>query len=206
MGLSVCPRWYLQNHTKFFVHVACVCGSVLLRHVYNRPHRVSLGRGFSPLTMHISPEPHRRSLTNFLCMLPMSVAQSSSDMFTIGRIAYRRKGFSSRLKIHNWPGKGDGSAQCRRSMLSTIALLLLRTECWRCCWCRWIRMICHWTCPVRRCSSTSCWRSSRRNSSARRWTWSRKSATRSSRTSGKNTAQSNCLLLLFGLNSENTVH
>ena len=27
-----------------------------------------------------------------LCMLPMSVAQSSSDMFTIGRITYRREG------------------------------------------------------------------------------------------------------------------
>ena len=30
--------------------------------------------------------------TNFLCVLLMSVAQSSSDMFTIGRIAYRREG------------------------------------------------------------------------------------------------------------------
>jgi len=34
--LSVCPRRYLRNHTrdlyKFFVHVACVRGSVLLRH------------------------------------------------------------------------------------------------------------------------------------------------------------------------------
>ena len=31
---------------KFFVHVAYVCGSVLLRHVYDRPHRLSPGRGF----------------------------------------------------------------------------------------------------------------------------------------------------------------
>jgi len=32
--------------TKFFVHVACVSGSVLLQHVYDRPHRLSPGMGF----------------------------------------------------------------------------------------------------------------------------------------------------------------
>jgi len=31
--------------TKFFVHVACVRGSVLLRHVDNKPHRLLAGRG-----------------------------------------------------------------------------------------------------------------------------------------------------------------
>jgi len=36
-----------------------------------------------------SPEPHPRSLPNFLCMVPMSVVRSSSGMFMIGRIAYR---------------------------------------------------------------------------------------------------------------------
>jgi len=46
------------------VRVAYVRGSVLLRHVYGRPHRLSPGRGFSSL-----------------------------------------------LKMHYWPGKGDGSAQ-----------------------------------------------------------------------------------------------
>ena len=30
--------------------------------------------------------------TKFLCMLPMSVARSSSGMFTIGHIAYRQEG------------------------------------------------------------------------------------------------------------------
>ena len=55
-------------------------------------------------------------------MLPMPVARSSSDKFTIGRIPIVRKGFSSPLKMHYWPGKGDGSAQRGRSMLSTIAL------------------------------------------------------------------------------------
>ena len=44
-------------------------------------------------------------LYQFLCMLPMSVARSSSGMFTIGRIAYRREA-------------GDGrSAQRGRSVI-----------------------------------------------------------------------------------------
>jgi len=34
----------------------------------------------------------RAIVTNFLCMLAVSVALSSYDMFTIGRIAYRREG------------------------------------------------------------------------------------------------------------------
>jgi len=42
--------------------------------------------------------------TKFLCMLPMSVARSSTGMSTIGRIAYRREG-------------GDGSAQHGRSVI-----------------------------------------------------------------------------------------
>ena len=33
----------------------------------------------------------RAIFTKFLCMLPMSVARSSSGMLTIGRIAYRRE-------------------------------------------------------------------------------------------------------------------
>ena len=47
--LFVCPREYLRNHTRdlyqIFVHIACVGGSVFLRHVDNRPHRLSAGRG-----------------------------------------------------------------------------------------------------------------------------------------------------------------
>jgi len=31
--------------TNFLVRVACVRGSVLLRHVVDRPHRLSAGRG-----------------------------------------------------------------------------------------------------------------------------------------------------------------
>jgi len=36
------------------MHVSYVRGSVLLRHVYDRPHRLSPGRGFLPLTNALS--------------------------------------------------------------------------------------------------------------------------------------------------------
>jgi len=35
------------------------------------------------LSVRVSPEPHARSLPNFLCMLPMAVAQSSSGVVAI---------------------------------------------------------------------------------------------------------------------------
>jgi len=48
--VSVCPRRYLRNHMRdlyqIFVRVACVRGSVFLRHVYDRPHRLSPGMVF----------------------------------------------------------------------------------------------------------------------------------------------------------------
>ena len=50
------------------------------------------------LSATISLEPHTRSLPSFLFMLPVSVARSSSNMFTIGRIAYRREGVFFPLK------------------------------------------------------------------------------------------------------------
>ena len=56
------------------------------------------------LSARISPGPHSRSLPKFMCMLPVSVARSSSGMLTIGRIACRREG-------------GDGSAQRGRSVI-----------------------------------------------------------------------------------------
>jgi len=53
--LSLCPRGCLRNHTRddlyrIFVHVACVSGSVLRRHIDNRPHRLSAGRGWREYT------------------------------------------------------------------------------------------------------------------------------------------------------------
>ena len=52
VGLSVCPPGYRRNHTRdlylFFMHVAYVRGSVLVRYIYYRPHRLSPGRGFLP--------------------------------------------------------------------------------------------------------------------------------------------------------------
>ena len=47
--VSVCPRGYLRNRMRdlyqIFVHVAHVRGSVFLRHVDDRLHRLSAGRG-----------------------------------------------------------------------------------------------------------------------------------------------------------------
>jgi len=47
--LSVCPRGYLRNYMRdryqFFVRVAYVRDSVLLRHVDDRPHRLLAERG-----------------------------------------------------------------------------------------------------------------------------------------------------------------
>ena len=57
------------------------------------------------------------------CTLTVSVAQSSSGMFTIGRIAYRREGFSSPLKMHYRLGKGVG-------VHSTGEVWYLRLPCW----------------------------------------------------------------------------
>ena len=58
---SVCPREYLrfsgttrEIFVKFFMHVAYVRGSVLLRHVYDRSHRLSPGAGFLPLQNALS--------------------------------------------------------------------------------------------------------------------------------------------------------
>ena len=49
---------------------------------------------------------HTRNLYQFLCMLPMSVARSSSGTLTIGRIAYRREGIF--FPIENALSAGNG--------------------------------------------------------------------------------------------------
>jgi len=55
MSMSVCGsvcREIISGTTRAtftnFVHVACVCGSIFLRQVYDRPNRLSPGRGFLP--------------------------------------------------------------------------------------------------------------------------------------------------------------
>jgi len=75
LSASISSEPHARSLPNVLVLVANVRGSVLLRHVDDRPHRLS-GRGF---------------LSHWKCI-------------------YR-------------PGKGDWSAQRRRSMLSTIALL-----------------------------------------------------------------------------------
>jgi len=53
----------------------------------------------------------------------MSVAQSFSNIFMIGRIACRREGVFFPIENALSARKGDGNAQRGQSMLSTIALL-----------------------------------------------------------------------------------
>ena len=57
--MSVClsARISPKPHARslpFLVHVDCVRGSVLLRHVYDRPHRLSPGRVFFPIENALS--------------------------------------------------------------------------------------------------------------------------------------------------------
>jgi len=61
-------------------------------------------------------------------MLHVSVARSSSDTFTIGRITCHREGVFFPTENALLAGKGNGSTQRGRSMLSTIALLLLYSD------------------------------------------------------------------------------
>ena len=91
------------------------------------------------LSDRISLEPH---ITKFLCILPMSMARSSSGMFTIGCIAYRQEGIFFRINnimqhkrsfchCHvrwklDWLGRGDGSAQRSRSVMYNCFV-------WNCC-------------------------------------------------------------------------
>ena len=79
--------------------------------------RLSVSVGLSVcLSDRISPEPHARSLP-FLCMSPMSVARSSSDMFMTGCITYPREG-------------GDGNAQLGRSVIYDSFFFTVRSVGW----------------------------------------------------------------------------
>jgi len=61
----------------------------------------------------------RAIFTKFLCMLPMSMARSSSGTLTIGRIARRREG-------------GDGSGQRGQSVIyDCLVVLEVTTTLWR---------------------------------------------------------------------------
>jgi len=52
------------------------------------------------LSARISPEPHARSLSTFLCMLPTAVARSSSGMLQNPKGKGQFWGFSSPLTMH----------------------------------------------------------------------------------------------------------
>jgi len=74
-----------------------------------------------PLSASIYLESQARSLPIFVHVAYVR-RSVSSDVFTAGRIAYRREGFSSRLNALS-AGKGGWECTARRGMLSTIALL-----------------------------------------------------------------------------------
>jgi len=107
---SACSRPSLNIHV-FIVYVSCklsvkqdlfsqtslcsVCNYFACGSCCKVLWWVCLSIGLSVcLSARISLEPHVRSLPIFLCTLPMSVARSSSDTFTIGHITYRREGVS----------------------------------------------------------------------------------------------------------------
>jgi len=79
--------------------------------------------------LSVCPPGYLRNITRDLYQFFMHVAyvrgmvaRSSFDMFTIGRIAYRREGVFFLTENALLTGKGGGSAQRGRSMLSTTAL------------------------------------------------------------------------------------
>jgi len=76
------------------------------------------------LSAKISAEPHARSLPNFLCVLPMSMARSSSDMFTIGRITYHREGVFFPIENMLWAGKGgwECTARAKKAIYDCLVL------------------------------------------------------------------------------------
>ena len=64
------------------------------------------------LSVSISPEPHMRSLPNFLCMLPMAVARSSGRV-TKSQGKGQFLGFSSPLTMHCNAFTAKGSFSCQ---------------------------------------------------------------------------------------------
>jgi len=82
--------------TNFFVHVACVHGSVLLWHVYDCPHRVSPGRGFLPrwkciisrergMGVHSTGEVSYLRLPCFVCFIYRSVFYECNVLTQFGK-------------------------------------------------------------------------------------------------------------------------
>jgi len=100
-----CVKWMLESQLQYactdILHLNCSYKSIKLVIITSPAVAVAkycdeyvclCVRLSVCLSARISLEPHSRSLPNFLCMLPMSMAWSSSGMLTVGRIAYRREG------------------------------------------------------------------------------------------------------------------
>jgi len=104
------PRKWLRSIVMNMSACGCVCLSVCL-------------------SARMSPEPHARSLPNFLCMLPVSVVRSSSDKFTIGRIACRREGLF--FQIGNALSAGKVGWECTARPKYAIYDCLVRSAVWQ---------------------------------------------------------------------------
>jgi len=72
--------------------------------------------------------------TSFSCVLPASVARSSSDTFTIGRIAYRREGVF--FPIENALSVGKGGRECtsraKSAIYDCLVVVVVVMDCRRC--------------------------------------------------------------------------
>jgi len=82
------------------------------------------------LSTRISWEPHAQSLPNFLCMLPMSMARSSSDIFTIVRIVCHREGvfFPDENALSAGKGGWECTARAKYPIYDCLVLFVLSTD------------------------------------------------------------------------------
>jgi len=71
-----------------------------------------------------------RAIFTIFSFFPMSLARSSSGVFTIGRITCRREGVFFPIENALLAGKVGGNAQSRRNMLSTVALFCFSFSCY----------------------------------------------------------------------------
>ena len=134
--LSVCPTGYLRNSMRdlyqIFVHGAYGCGSVLLRHVDDRLHRLSReGVFFPPLKMHYNALAAK--VTIRLAVTPCST-RNHSVAAEFAENGISRKG-------------GDGCTQRGRIViydclvLSWISLLVVGLFCRFCEFCVYLPLV-----------------------------------------------------------------
>jgi len=79
------------------------------------------------LLARISPEPCVQSLPSFLCVMPMSVAWSSSDTLTIGRIAYRQERvfFPNESALSAWKGEWEYTVRAKYAICDCLVVAVM---------------------------------------------------------------------------------